>query len=707
MKASFLMIWMLVAAVQCVYAEDPVHIADATLKAAIEDELWVYDPTPTDMLDLVKLTSYQSFSTQTEGISDVTGLEYAANLLLLNLRLNMIHDVTPLATLAGLGDLNLSQNRLSDISPLSQMTRLRKLNLHANKISDLSPLRNLSHIGWLDLHQNQLEDLSPLGNLTKLTDLLLFLNQITDISPLSTLTRLQTLDLDFNQVTDLSPLENMSQLVSLSLYWNRVEDISICKSLPSLRVLNVARNGLEDISPLAFSPLLEDLSLGKNAIRDISALTGLEKLHRLDLTENPLGEQAYRVSLEAIARANPGISLRYDPCTRPPNHLFVTKGLCDDRVLITWRTVWNGPQYTSWYRVFRSTSHEGTRVSISPWQTDTTFVDVTVEPGQQYSYWVQTALSRDGDEAGDYSAPDTGWPRAGVRAQDVFYVDADAAADTNQTGSVSFPFDSIQAAIDTASEGDRIVVRPGHYFETISFLGKNLTVTGLDPCEPDPVGFPVITGNDQDAAVNFTQGEDPNCTLEGFVISGGHGAILCQGSSPTIQHCLIVGNQSFDPNRTAIACWESQAWFRHCTIAHNLNSALLLHDSDVLVTNSILWRNQPEEILIEGTSEPLLMYTNTTHPWEGLGNISEDPQFVRPGHWESDAHVVWIEGDYHLQSAAGRWDPETVLWPADSTTSPCIDAADPDASWIRESEPHGSLANMGAYGNTSQASRSD
>ena len=30
------------------------------------------------------------------------------------------------------------------------------------------------------------------------------------------------------------------------------------------------------------------------------------------------------------------------------------------------------------------------------------------------------------------------------------------------------------------------------------------------------------------------------------------------------------------------------------------------------------------------------MYTNTTHPWEGLGNISRDPLFAQPGYWESD-----------------------------------------------------------------------
>ena len=37
-------------------------------------------------------------------------------------------------------------------------------------------------------------------------------------------------------------------------------------------------------------------------------------------------------------------------------------------------------------------------------------------------------------------------------------------------------FASIQSAINAATNGDEIVVRPGRYRETLSFLGKAITV---------------------------------------------------------------------------------------------------------------------------------------------------------------------------------------------------------------------------------------
>jgi hypothetical protein len=36
-------------------------------------------------------------------------------------------------------------------------------------------------------------------------------------------------------------------------------------------------------------------------------------------------------------------------------------------------------------------------------------------------------------------------------------------------------------------------------------------------------------------------------------------------------------------------------------------------------------------------------------------------------------------GDYHLKSQAGRWDPNSGSWVKDANTSPCIDAGNPAA----------------------------
>jgi hypothetical protein len=63
-------------------------------------------------------------------------------------------------------------------------------------------------------------------------------------------------------------------------------------------------------------------------------------------------------------------------------------------------------------------------------------------------------------------------------------------------------------------------------------------------------------------------------------------------------------------------------------------------------------------------------------------------------------------GDYHLKSQAGRWDPKSQTWVLDELTSPCIDAGDPASDWTAELWPHGERINMGAFGGTPQASMS-
>ncbi|MEZ5485548.1 MAG: hypothetical protein R3F01_10380 [Lysobacteraceae bacterium] len=60
--------------------------------------------------------------------------------------------------------------------------------------------------------------------------------------------------------------------------------------------------------------------------------------------------------------------------------------------------------------------------------------------------------------------------------------------------------------------------------------------------------------------------------------------------------------------------------------------------------------------------------------------------------------------DYHLRSTDGRYTPGGFV--NDIDDSPAVDAGDPLSPFDQESEPNGGLANLGAYGNTPEASRS-
>lgn len=101
---------------------------------------------------------------------------------------------------------------------------------------------------------------------------------------------------------------------------------------------------------------------------------------------------------------------------------------------------------------------------------------------------------------------------------------------------------------------------------------------------------------------------------------------------------------------------------------------------------------------------------------QGPGDINKDPLFVSNGHWDNngtpdESDDIWVDdGDYHVMSEAGRWNPVDMSWVNDSLTSPCIDTGgepnDPNSDWTEELWPHGKRINMGAYGGTNEASMS-
>lgn len=73
---------------------------------------------------------------------------------------------------------------------------------------------------------------------------------------------------------------------------------------------------------------------------------------------------------------------------------------------------------------------------------------------------------------------------------------------------------SIQAAIESASDGDVVSVEAGTYAEKIDFLGKAITVVGTGPSS-------VIQGDLTGSVVRFASGEGPASVLDSFTITGG------------------------------------------------------------------------------------------------------------------------------------------------------------------------------------------
>ena len=228
-----------------------VDIPDSNLRTAIEKALGKASGvtiTTEDMKSLYELEAPNA------SITDLTGLEHATNLTLLNLSDNSISDISPLAGLNNLAELYLSDNSISDISPLAGLNNLIWLELHNNSISDLSPLKGLNNLISLELSDNSISDISPLAGLTNLRILGLSGNSISDISPVAGLINLIELSLENNSISDISPLVANAGLGSgdtVSVSENPLNHASINTHIPALqsRGVEVYFDALEPATP--------------------------------------------------------------------------------------------------------------------------------------------------------------------------------------------------------------------------------------------------------------------------------------------------------------------------------------------------------------------------------------------------------------------------------------------------------------------------
>ncbi len=154
---------------------------------------------------------------------------------------------------------------------------------------------------------------------------------------------------------------------------------------------------------------------------------------------------------------------------------------------------------------------------------------------------------------------------------------------------------------------------------------------------------------------------------------------------------------------------RSTAEILNCTVANNFGggqggNGVIVETSDVVVRNSLIWGNTDydgngigDDFAKREESATLTVdYTLSEQNWPtGGNNLYQNPLFANPS-----------VGDFHLASVVGRWDPAANAWATDLNDSPAIDGGDPTSDFSNETTPNGGKINLGAYGNTDEASRS-
>ncbi len=288
-----------------------VQIPDPNLHTAIAEALGKSPNTPITVQEMKQLTRVEA---RDRGIQDLTGIQFATNLMRLNLRDNQISDLSPLTGLINLRELRLDHNftGISDLSPLvglinleildfsfdtvsdlsllplAGMTHLKYLHFTDCNVSDLSPLAGLVNLESLGFNRNNVSDLSPLAGLINLKDILTWGNPISDLSPLAGLTKMERVDICGAEISDLTPLARLTGLKELYFRRNEISDISPIAELTGLTRLNLSFNNISDISPLARVASLTWIHLSHNNISDISPLAGLNNLKWLAVYDNKI-----------------------------------------------------------------------------------------------------------------------------------------------------------------------------------------------------------------------------------------------------------------------------------------------------------------------------------------------------------------------------------------------------------------------------------
>ncbi len=174
---------------------------------------------------------------------------------------------------------------------------------------------------------------------------------------------------------------------------------------------------------------------------------------------------------------------------------------------------------------------------------------------------------------------------ASAVAQTTWNVDDDAPGDPGpgdptvsdplEDGSAEHPFDAIQEGINTAANGDTVLVHNGTYSgngnKNLDFGGRLITVrseSGPETC--------IIDCENDGRAFHFHSGEGLGAAVAGFTIRNGYatdhgGGILCESSSsPRITDCVLTSNTA-EIFGGGIACQRSSPIICNCTISENLS----------------------------------------------------------------------------------------------------------------------------------------
>jgi hypothetical protein len=244
-------------------------------------------------------------------------------------------------------------------------------------------------------------------------------------------------------------------------------------------------------------------------------------------------------------------------------------------------------------------------------------------------------------------------------------------------------------------------------------------------------------------------------------VTGGIVFLMGYSDGSAFTNCAFVGNwaNNYKDGQSCNTCGalvfrpsaaSHTLDLENCTFAYNVSQAnqspggLNVLTGDVRIHNSIFWRNLhgyysqggyandieakagsvsishsmvtgTDVDSIRGAAVDTVTIADTVYvadpelvtSYESFSNhlnYATDANYIQRGTGFDFAYLESI--DAHLLSAAGYWTNDGTEQPGSAKTSTAIDKGDPDSAYANEPSPNGGRVNLGAYGNTAQASMS-
>ena len=314
-------------------------------------------------------------------------------------------------------------------------------------------------------------------------------------------------------------------------------------------------------------------------------------------------------------------------------------------------------------------------------------------------------------------------------------------------------FETIQAGINAAEDGDTVLVQPGEYTERINFFGRDIVLSSLYLLSHnwESVNETSIVSSDNGSIVTFSNGESEDAELVGFTITSdpndhfrcneGSG-IYCNNANPTIIACIITNQSATFRGGGIFIDGDCSVTIMDCQFLGNEagfagGGAYLGHGAAATFTRCYFyeniswdWESNPGNAIFLGESAATLNFcTIANSPIERLNsymaimlvgsdlNVSNSVIWTGWDMWITSRHDWRVESSCTIRysdlengrEAIGRQNLELIyednieddpLYIDNnggnhhlSVDSPCIDAGDPDSP----RDPDGTRADMGAY----------